>query len=314
MQRPRPGKTDQPTGHVSGVVQRDRDGLYTPSAASAVGPTNVLLYQILNQPATAWPYAGDTTDLRYIADNIGLLLRRRQRNATWTARIILTCARPTRTPSHAKSWNDFRENLYHLTCPPTFPQTGTCDPGNFGNVKDELYNNEFPWVNKVYGLTDELHAPYEQAGTTLPFDVKDVTNQVLGSIPNVPDHSTTMQWLKIFTDVMTIASKAAGPLSPAASAVFGVLGAASTLATDLMQTSAAAGDWVTEAADDLGGQLEKQQIAYLEWVNNAQDILMSDYGRLKAVGTNSSWPWPPTYTNYLSRPWREAPGHPPTPR
>jgi hypothetical protein len=297
---PDQAKPDQPTGHVSGVVQRDRDGLYTPSAASAVGPTNVLLYQILNQPATAWPYAGDTTDLRYIADNIGLCAQAppAKCNLDGPDNSDVRSAYPD--TQYAKSWNDFRENLYHLTCPPTFPQTGTCDPGNFGNVKDELYNDEFPWVNKVYGLTDELRAPYEQAGTTLPFDVKDVTNQVLGSIPNVPDHSTTMQWLKIFTDVMTIASKAAGPLSPAASAVFGVLGAASTLATDLMQTSGGGpADSVTEAADDLGGQLEKQQIAYLEWVNNAQDILMSDYGRLKAVGTNSSWAWPPTYTNYL---------------
>jgi hypothetical protein len=33
--------------------------------------------------------------------------------------------------------------------------------------------------------------------------------------------------------------------------------------------------------------------------NNAQDILMSDYGRLKAVGTNPSWAWPASYTNYL---------------
>ena len=106
----------------------------------------------------------------------------------------------------------------------------------------------------------------------MPFDVKDVTNHVMGSFPTQADHSTTMHWLKIFTDVMNVASKAAGPLNPAASAVFGVLGAASTLATDLMQTSGGdPADSVTAAADDLGGQLEKQQIAYLEWVNNAQE-------------------------------------------
>ena len=143
MQRPDQAKPDQPTGHVSGVVKRDRDGLYTPSAASAVGPTNVLLYQILNQPATAWPYAGDTTDLRYIADNIGLCDQSPPAKCNLLRRAL-------GLPGHyqyAESWNDYRSDLKDLTCPPTFTQSGTCDPDNFGNVKEELMD-EFHWVNK----------------------------------------------------------------------------------------------------------------------------------------------------------------------
>lgn len=295
---------DQPTGHVSGVLQRDRDGLYTPSAASAVGPTNVALYQILNQPATAWPYANDTEDLRYIADNIGLCAQAppAQCNpAPGPDNSDVRSAYPD--TQYARSWSDFNNKLQRLTCPPTPPQTGTCNPENFGpvgpNLQTEL-EDEFTWVNKVYALTDELRKPFQQEGQTTGFNVNTVTNQVLDSIPNVPDHSTTMQWARIFTDVMTVASKAAGPLSPAASAVFGVLGAASTLATDLMQTSdGGPADSVTQAATELGDQLGKQQTAYFEWVNNAQDILMSDYGRMKAVGTNNTWAWPEHYTNYL---------------
>ena len=283
----------QPTGHVSGVMQRDRDGLYTPSAASAVGPTNVALYQILNQPATAWPYAGDATDLRYIADNIGLC---NPAPAKCDDSDVRSAYPDT---GYKSSWSDFRTDLGNLTCPPTLPkQSGTCDPNNFGNVKDELYD-EFDWIHKVYDLTGDLRAPYEQAGGTTSFDVKTVTDKIVGSFPAEADHAATMQWLKIFTGVMTIASKAASPLSPAASAVFGVLGAASTLATNLMQTSGGGlAASVTEAADKLSAQLEKQQVAYLEWVNNAEGILLSDYGRLKAVGTHPL-DWPSTYTNYL---------------
>ena len=46
-----PGTDGQPTGQIDGVVQRDRDGLYTPSAGDTVGTTNVDLYPIIYQPA-----------------------------------------------------------------------------------------------------------------------------------------------------------------------------------------------------------------------------------------------------------------------
>ena len=281
---------DLPTGHVYGVLQRDRDGLYTPSAADAVGPTNVDLYQILYQPATAWPYAGDTTDLKYIADNIGLSGYPDVRSAYTDTDFKL-------------SWGNLRSDLKDLTCPPTPPkQTGTCDPNSFDNLKNELLD-EFAWVPLVYSLTDNLRAPYEQAGET-GFDVKTITNQIVSSIPVPPDQTTTMQWLKIFTGVMSIAQNVAGLVNPVAARVFGILGGASTVATYLMQKPGGGpADSVTTAADNLGGQLENQQLAYLEWVNNAQDILLSDYGRLSAVGTaiggDASWKWTGSTTNDL---------------
>jgi len=61
----------QPTGQISGEIQRGRDGLYTPVGGDPVGPTNNDLYSILYQPATAWPLAGDPA-LPYIANGIGL--------------------------------------------------------------------------------------------------------------------------------------------------------------------------------------------------------------------------------------------------
>lgn len=281
---------DQPTGHVYGVVQRDRDGLYAPGAADAVGPTNVDLYPILYQPPTAWPYAGDTTNLKYVADNIGLSGYPDVRSAYTNTNFKL-------------SWGNFRSDLNALTCPPSPGQTGACDPGSFGELKDELVA-EFAWVPLVYALADNLRAPYEQAGGSGPFDVKNVTQQIVNSIPVPPDDTATMQWLKIFSTSMTIASTVAGLASPAGKAVFGVLGGAATIATYLMQQPGGGpANSVTTAADNLGNQLENQQLAYLEWVNNAQDILLSYYGQLSKVGTaiqhDTSWNWTGSTTNNL---------------
>jgi hypothetical protein len=128
---PNQAKPDQPTGHVYGVVQRDRDGLYTPAGASAVGPTNVALYQILNQPATDWPYANETENLRYIADNIELCTEPAPAYCEWSD------VRSAYVNTGFKSsWQDFREDLEGLTCPPTPPkQAGTATPATSSNSR-----------------------------------------------------------------------------------------------------------------------------------------------------------------------------------
>ena len=53
-------------------MERERGGLYAPSSGDPVSPTNTDLPRILYQPAQPWPYAQDTQELNYIADNIGL--------------------------------------------------------------------------------------------------------------------------------------------------------------------------------------------------------------------------------------------------
>ena len=52
--------------------ERDRGRLYAPSSGDPVSPTNTDLPGILYQPAQPWPYAQDTAELNYIADDVGL--------------------------------------------------------------------------------------------------------------------------------------------------------------------------------------------------------------------------------------------------
>jgi hypothetical protein len=286
-----PGKNGQPTGRIDGLVQRDRDGLYTPSAGDTVGETNVDLYSIVYQPAQPWPDAEDTTNLKYVADNIGLP--------------GYPTVRPAYTNALLKgSWPNYSRKLEGLTCPPTPPQSGACDASSFEAVKTELLA-EFGWVTKAYDLVGELRSPYSQA-TPLGFNVQTIANAVKDSLPVPNDATVTARWQQIFGAVMTTAEFVASVAGQGkAAAVFGLVGAAVTMADQTMQTpSGGPADDVTAAAGNLGARLGNQQTATYQWLNNLQDILLSDYGKLSAVGTaiqeqENGWEWTGQTTNFL---------------
>jgi hypothetical protein len=280
---------DQPTGHLYGIVQRNRDGLYTPSTSDAIGPTNVSLYQILYQPATPWPYADDTVGLRYVANGLSLCTPGQ-----------VDCPNATVRPIYQNLNEDFgtlSTELSDLRC------TGgvdKCGPDYHG-LKEELLK-EFHWVGNVENLIDNLTKPYTTGGPLGPVDVKTIMTQIANSVKLPPDHSATLQTLKIFSGVMTVASAAAGPLGVAAKTVFGVLGAAATLEGYLLQgPDGSPADTLTGTADELTQKLTQQNIDYEEFINVMGETLTYDYGKLKTVGSaidnDPAWKWTGDTTN-----------------
>jgi hypothetical protein len=275
-----PNSQQRETGQISGVLERDRDGLYAPLAGDPISSTNVDLLRILYQPAQPWPYAEDTQELRYIADHIGLPGYPDVRSAY--ENLLLP-------------WPSLEGKLYRLTC--TDPSL--CG-ANFAVVKQQL-EMEIGWVQTVHNLAARLLTPYQQVGSNPYFNVQQVTDEVMNSVP-VPSSSTvTMKWLNILTGVSGVGSAlaAVGP-PPAASAVFGLIGSAGELATAfMMQPNSKGGpaDAVTTTAQLLAHKLADQQTAYIQWINQMEEILLYDYGKLQAVGTavgsNPAWHWTP---------------------
>ena len=281
-----PGSRRTQTGQISGVLEMDRDGLYAPLADDPISATNTDLYRIIYQPAEAWPYADETTNLKYVADNVGIPGYPDVRSAY------------TNT-SFRYSWGTFKGNLERLTCPPTPPkQTGTCDPATFERLQAEL-ENEFTWVPLVYGLGDNLLAPFVQSGQSRYFKVQQVIDEVQKDVVVPATTNVTMQWLSIMTNMASLASS----LLPGASAVFGVIASAGTLATSVMEQPGSDGgpaNAVTATAQELGAKMALQQAAYVQWVGQMQGILLSDYGKLSATGTamqtDPQWKWEPETT------------------
>jgi hypothetical protein len=266
----------QPTGQLDGMLERSRDGLYTPVGGAAAGPTDNTLSQILYspgwyQPDQAWPMDNDIKGLQYVADNIGLCKPDK-------------CYPDVRSAyTLAIDWDSKLGLLEQLN-----PTIKPCDPSVCGPDFEALYTElvqEFDWLNQVDALIQDLKAPYGEATTDV--DVQAVYNNLKKTYPVPADHSVTMQWLKIFSSVMTIGQQVAGGFKNAElSAAFGVAAGAGTLATQLMiQPDGGQLNSVTAAAGSLGDQLLKQQQAYLEGTDLAETILDSTYQQLKAAGS-----------------------------
>lgn len=279
-----PGSSQRQTGQISGVLERDRDGLYAPLSGDPISSTNVSLLQILYQPAVPWPYAEDTKELRYIADHLGLF------------------AYPTVRPAYENlllPWPSLEYRLGKMTC--TDP--ALCGD-NFAVVKEQL-EMEFQWVQTVHNLADHLLRPYQQVGSSSYFNVQEITDEVLDSVPKPPDSSNvTMKWLSILTGVSAVGSGivSAGP-PPKVAAVLGLIGSAGELATAfMMQPNSKGGpaDAVTTTARQLAGKMLNQQNAYIDWIYRMEEILLYDYGKLHAVGTavgsDAAWSWTPRTT------------------
>jgi hypothetical protein len=280
-----PGANRFQTGKVSGALERDRDGLYAPLAGDPIDATNTDLYRILYQPAQLWPYAEDTRELAYIANNIDLGAYPDVRSAYSDSDL-------------ASSWDFEARQLMDLSC--TDPSE--CGP-NFQAVKNELLK-EFPWVPKVYQFGTNLLKPYVQVGGATYFDVAQVTNQIKNSLPVPTSSSVKMKWLSIMSDLMSVASGLATAAGEnGLSTVFGLISSAGTLATDAMQQPDSNGgpaDAVTSTAEHLADQMAQQTAAYAQWVDQMEGILLDDYGKLSAVGTaignNPAWKWQSTTT------------------
>ena len=272
----------QPTGRLDGVLQRGRDGLYTPVGGAAAGATDTALYQILYSPGwyrpdQAWPMDNDVTGLSYVADKLGLC----------TPTVCYPDVRSAYTL--ALDWNDLRHSLDRLpdNCNPT--QCGR----DFPELQEEL-STEFHWVNQVHALIANLKAPYGQA--TSDFNVKTVYNKIKDNYPISGGKDVTMQWLNIFAALITIGQNVVGVTNPIAGAVFGVAAAAGTLASQsLISPKGGPLDSVTAAADKLGDEMLNLEKGYLQWTDLAENILDSTYQQLKAAGS-TLWGWDRTTT------------------
>ena len=158
-------------------------------------------------------------------------------------------------------------------------------------------------MDAVNGLIGNLQTPFEQTESQPIVDVQNIATQIYGTVKPQPPSSTNVSfgWLNIFDGVMDVL--AAIPGLPG-TAVFGLLGASGDLAGALMQNyagSSASGGPGSPAykihveAVNLSTQLANQTQQYINALGLLGDILVSDAGKLLAVGSqvlgNADWEW-----------------------
>ncbi len=266
----------QPNGQINGMLKRDRTGLFTPVTGDPAGPINSDLFAVVFQPAQPWPYASDQA-LPYIANGIQM------------------GGYPDVRSGYTNLNIDFDTKaalLKDLHC------TGESFCGqDFNEVKSELLN-EFAWVSTVRLFINNVLSPYEQNGTGAIFAVDSIYDDIENSLPPPPKMSTALNWLSLISDAFDIAAAVAAPESANASEALSVgAGALGIGSNFLVAPGGGTADTVTaDAPDDLSAQLADQQTAAVEGIDRLEGILLTDYGKLSAVGTKAgggdpSWAW-----------------------
>jgi hypothetical protein len=269
-----------PTGDITGIIQRNRENLYTPATGDVTYNTNTTLATLMYQSQSPWPLADQTQLLAYFANNLGM-----------SAYPDIRSAYPNRLIS-------FESKLTQLNVVPCSSVYGNfCSDPNFTKMKSQLHA-EFTGVVAVRNLIEALRAPYTDNNNAAAFDVEEVTQAVRASIPQVNGSSeTTMKWLKIFSNLSSIAGIVANatPASPFA-AVFGLAAEAAGLTTNLMaQAKGDPAESVQARADQLGPQMAKLQTSYLQGIYRLEKLLVTDGIKLQTVGSkvgsDPAWHW-----------------------
>ncbi|WP_417564453.1 hypothetical protein [Microbacterium sp.] len=263
----------QPTGHINGVLHRDRTGQYAPTTGSPAGSINAELYGILYQPTQGWPYAGDLA-LKYIADNIGLSGYPDVRSAY---------------PNEGTDFGTKAALLTNLTC----TDVGQCG-SNFAAVKQQLLT-EFDWVMSVRGFINAVRAPYVQNGSGAIFAVDKIYDDVMNSVPP-PSKNTSLSWFDTVKQVVGIEAAIGLPGAAEAGKALSLVGTVMDITNEIMDSGkgSSTGQVVADSADKLSAQLAMQQSATVEGIDRIETMLVSDYGKLagvgaKAGGNDPSW-------------------------
>jgi hypothetical protein len=131
-----------------------------------------------------------------------------------------------------------------------------------------------------------------------------IYDDVYNSLPPPPSEDTSLDWFAITTNALDVTSAVAGIADAGElSAALSLASIGVGLAQDFMQTDdgGTADSVDVDAPDELAAQLAQQQSAAVEGIDRMETILLSDYGRLAAVGiaaggADPSWAWTPDTT------------------
>jgi hypothetical protein len=255
------------TGRIRAVLSRDRYARYTPTTFDPVGTATLDLASVVYQAPTAWPNAASCA-ITYIADYLGLGQAYPDFRSAYTVTDI--------------NWAFYQPMFVpYPSSPPSYcnPFPSTTD---YASIQSGL-QNEVKWVSNVNLFISALATPFVDTGSGQN-TISQVAANILQSIqPAVsPSASTSTSWSNIFDLTASVGSL----YFPDASSALGVLASTGTIAVDMMSGSSTANPAKTiiGAAESLATNLYNQTQAHLATLGNLQLILVSDWGKLSAVG------------------------------
>jgi hypothetical protein len=271
---------------ITGILKPDRSGAYVPELASPTGEeANSQISAIAYQPRQAWPHSsssGDKAALKYIAEDVLELRQPDEKNS---------CYVPPQ-PDVRSMYCDgqeighWRENAKTLKNAPYAAGNGFAK-AEWEAVQHELAFEEFRTVEEIWAMlenTEKIFSASNQVGH-VGFEL--LAAEIEKDIQPQPQDFTTGWWLELVGNLASTGSYFSNVLDETETLTKGlgiVQGAMFEASSSLFEpngepvldaykvkTSELAREMATRFTDDIGQ------------IGRVGDILVSDYGKLKAM-------------------------------
>lgn len=268
-------------GAVAGTLSRNRDMVFTPVSTGDPSGVNTELVDITYQPAQAFPaftsgFTGATAAGTAAAD-------------AYIGRALRLCADATAQPACSV------RTAFYLNYGANFQQASTdlesarmdypgdghgFSAADYAAVRHHL-GDELSMVNDVRAYFAGLQKPFGEAASTGTIDTKALTDSIVASVDAPRGSGTASFVLGLMGKIVALGSFAGGTTKTVTSGLSAAFGLAAYL-TQPSGTPQLAAD-VKVSAEQLGAQARAQLLATSRSLNGTAMLMISDYGKLKAV-------------------------------
>ena len=285
-------------GTLQGFASIRSDGLMKPAVADPSDALEFQTYDFVFQAPTPWPHtdAGDPEAGAY------------RRALAYVSACLPEFEGwgPDLRSAYAGNLNlnyiAAKTDLDKLAYPRPGADPGTCpksyfsqdDPGftpdQFGVLKAEL-GQEFVWLDSIDRLFGAAESALGRSGGKQLVDLKTLAQNLRNQIK--PSEATKI-FLRIWKYVIELAGAiAAATGDEAAAAFFEFYAATLDLGSELSSDGESGnplGDEITAKADDLADEAANRLVAAAAGLDSLRQVIISDYGRLKALGSVANSP------------------------
>jgi hypothetical protein len=278
------------SGHLAGVLSRDRSWTFRLLASDPSGSLNTDLLTIADQPAQSFP-AFDTPGEQAADDYIA-----RQLNYCGDMPQTTCELRREYYLDSRASWATKYTTLSNLRFPSGQQRFTRVE---FDRVWSQLLS-EVPKVSEVFVYLNELKKPFQSGQLQSYVDLQAIAKAVEDAVRPPAADITASGWA-VLNKILSYGKTVTGLIGPPELKILlDVISAGVMLAQDLSTNSGspAIGDVIKAKTTELGSRLLAGYRTSEQSITGAGLLIVSDYGRLNAAAgkVNGAWKLPPDDT------------------
>jgi hypothetical protein len=259
-----PGEPSQPAGRLSGVLERNHQGLFEPGTAGPGSP-DVGLFEIAYGPPSQWP----DSNLPDYAET-----------GQWFADQLFPTQEFTNVRDQydnaAINFGNYVSEVQGLRYPGS--TKCNCTKSTFSALQDD-YANEFKWVAQVAStLTQTFKEPVNDTELANYVSLQQISSDIEKAVAP-PPQAVSFDFWDLIAEVLNIAS-----FAPEVGPAFGVWGAFMDMAGDIsLDPDGGSADLVQTTTDQLAADIPAHATQMLKAFDVLASIALHDHDKLSAM-------------------------------